>query len=342
MKVLITGSTSQQVSENILERTTTFSRVLRDAFKSLNVEVDVQKPSTSLKHKDLEKYDKVFVGISPLFSLSSNYIYPALYVGGIAKELDNLVLFIDGPEPKLIKDSLTTYSLSPESMSKEFYKKRKNYENLKDKNFYKPIQKFLNQLCTDEWPLTVCPSLPWMSDEDVRNQVGTLTKGNSIVINPDTFLIQEKRIKKPQGSDSLYWTCDYHSSLWTKKVEMSLAFPVVRLRSSAREQENSVTQRMLNSVGTLVSTHRSSRAWWSPAVAMSINCSTPVVTDWRSSSALGSDWAHLGSEIEEMSEKEREKLSQRQFCTYRNALMGVDKTSSLLLSTLSDKFSKDF
>ena len=98
-KILITGTSAPQASAEANERSLSFSKVLSIVLSQQGHTVVQQIPDVSWTLNDLDEYDCVLVGISPLTSLSANYVYGALSVIDVLRDTGRLRLFFDAPDP---------------------------------------------------------------------------------------------------------------------------------------------------------------------------------------------------------------------------------------------------
>lgn len=338
MKVLITGSTAQQCSTRTASRTPTFSSLIAKGLHDSDVGVDVSiaEPSIYTTKEELENYDAVLVGVAPPTSLSANKIYPAFSIAAKAKDIGNLVLFIDAPEPYKIQSSLKSCYLNNSDLQKNFYERRKSYSHLlENKNFREEVQGFVSYLYTDRWPTTLYPAFPWSVGKTSAKAIEGLDSTNFFPVFVDSYLIDSEAPTKEFHLSKEYWTCDSMKTQWASDVISTLSYDVIPTRLNRWELEEDTTERIKKSVGTLVSTHRSGEPWWSPALSQSLSAGVPVVTDWRNTSYLGSEWSYLGSSIEEMSDAERFAVAEAQKALYQKSLPTWDEAVENLLHLFS-------
>jgi hypothetical protein len=338
MKVLITGSTAQQCSTRTASRTPTFSSLVAKGLHDSGVDVDVSimEPSVYMTKEEVKGYDAVLVGVAPPTSLSANKMYPAFSIAAKALEIGNLILFIDAPEPHKIQSSLKSCYLNNSDLQKDFYKRRKSYSHLlEDKNFRDEVQGFISYLYTEKWPTTLYPAFPWTVGKTSVKSIEGLDTTNFFPVFVDSYLIQSERPTREFHLTKEYWTCDSMKTQWASDVIPTLSYDVIPTRLTRWESEEDTIERIKRSVGTLISTHRSGEPWWSPALAQSISAGIPVVTDWRNTSYLGSEWGYLGSSIEEMSDEERFAVAEAQKSLYQKSLPSWEESVENLLHLFS-------
>jgi hypothetical protein len=338
MKVLITGCTAQQASSKTALRTPTFSTLIAQAFSDGGVSVSIAEPSIYISKEELAEYDKVLVGLAPPTSLSANKIYPAFSVASKAKEIGNLALFLDAPEQYKLQSSLKSCYLNMSDLQKEFYSRRKSYFDLvKDDSLKQEVYGFIEFLYNEKWPTTYYPSFPWTSHKTISQTIVNTDEDNLVPVSVDAYLLRQPYVAPNFSLLKEYWTCDSVKTEWSKSITKTLKHQVLSTRHNRWESLEDTQVRIKQSIGTLVSVYRSNESWWSPALAQSLASGVPVVTDWRQSSVLGLEWAHLASTVEAMSDSERFELSVAQKESYLNAVPTWKNTTSNLLQTISLK-----
>jgi hypothetical protein len=339
MKVLITGSTAQQASQKTAQRIPTFASMMATELAKRVEVVDFVEPSIEFTKEYLSQYDVVLVGIAPPTSLSANKVYPAFVVGNRAKELGNLAIFIDAPEPYKLQASLKSCHLRLSDLQKDFYKRRKNYKDItENKELADEMYSFIDYLCNKEWPITLYPSLPWSEPSAITSAIPNILDSRLFGFNFDYQIIEQSN-KMPsyeQGSRG-GWVADSPNTKWTKSLALTLHNPVTPARVSRWEAQEETDVRIASSLGALISVYRSNEPWWSPFVAKTLAANKPVVTDWRYSSKLGTYWSYLGSTIEEMTPEERSQLAVKQKLAY---LDYITKSKADLVETLELASSK--
>lgn len=339
MKILITGSTAQQASQRTAERFPTFASLMAEALKRNGDEVDFVEPSFRFTKQYLSIYDLVLVGIAPPTSVAANKVFPAFAMANRAKELNNLALFIDAPEPFKITASLKSCLTGKTSLLKDFYSKRRQFSVFKnDTEARTEVMDFIDFLFRKEWPVTLYPSLPWSSKLSIIADVPNISEENLFGVNLDYEIFEDVKANPIVGADGDYWVADYLTSKWTDSIAATLGRKVASIRSSAWSSEEEIEQNINSSIGTLVSVHRNSEPWWSPFIAKSLALKKPVITDWRYSSDIGPSWSVLGSTVELMTPEQRRELAEEQATSYmahvqegrENLFTAVEKASSAL------------
>lgn len=335
MKVLITGGTAPQASPKHAQRTPTFASLLARSFQDAGVETLHTEPSLDFTEEKLKQYDLVIVGITAPASVTANKIYPAFIMANRAKNLGNLALMLDAPDSFKILPSLRAAYNNPENLFKSFYDRRKNYYDVVDDlNLKAEIQSFVTYLIEESWPTTFYPELPW-STESFLKYLPNLSSDRAVSVSVDMHLILRAGSSPNFYSKKNYWTCDSLKSEDGINLSKMLTNSVVATRATKWEPEVDTLERIRDSIGTLIATHRNREPWWSPALAQSLSQGVPVVHDWRLTSYLGKEWSYLATNIEDMSESERFDIAYQQKQSYLSQLPDVDITNQKLINTIS-------
>jgi hypothetical protein len=316
-KILITGMSASHASESANARSASFASVIRTVLVLQGHEVVQLDPEVSWNTKDLDQYDSVLVGLSPLTSLSANRVYGALSVIDVLLDTDKLVLFLDAPEPNRITSSLRAIIKTPDNLTKPFYSYRKGYDTASQPNMLQNLLDIVEHLLTKEWPTTLYPSLPWQDKDRVAAQLPAGAASSLVPISLDSYLINNQDVIELERREK--WVVENYSSSWVKSTTATLQRPTVPMKWHKGWTDAQVESQIAAGVGALFSPHLNG-TWWSYRLIQCINTLTPVATDWRESSAIGSSWAHLASRIEDMSQEERNTLAKDQRKEYTDAI----------------------
>lgn len=331
MKVLLTGATSAQVS---VERgTETFAGLVHQALQDGGHHVEWVQPSISMSKDYLAEFDSVVVGIAPPTSTAAHRIYGALSVIQFAYELGNLRLLVDAPEPRRIFVGLKSIYSKPDSLTKDFYQKRREYRKTADEEVLERLHVAVRLLHTQEWPTTIFPLFPWMSFPSVSTEISMTNAGNLAGLNLDSHLLRHHHENVPVKSD--YWVVDSPTTKWSSNIEKTVSHQVLSTKASRKDPSGTSYARMRGAIGCFVSVYRYGTPWWSVALSQALSSGVPVVTDWRLSSMLGPEWAVLAQSIEDMNEYERLSLAEAQRDSYIKAIPNwedsVEKTCNSIL-----------
>jgi hypothetical protein len=334
MKVLLTGSTANHVSQNKNSRSMTFTSQLHDALRAGKHEVSWVEPSVAMTSEYLSEFDSVIVGIAPPTSTSAHRIYGSLSIINHSWKIGNLRILIDAPDPRKIWAGLSSVDRNPDDLIKDFYSKRKEYKKLQDKEVFDRISESVSMLLNNNWPKTIYPCLPWMSSVSVMAYIPTTNKLNLAGFCFDRKIVEGS--EKPVSESPEYWLSDYRNSPWSKQQERLVELPVVPEKISKWEKDSDTAIRMTKAIGCLVSIHRSGDPWWSPAIPLSLSNGTPVASDWLLTSMLGDSWRALPCNIEQMDRDERYDLLVSQIKTYSESLPTWKDSVDLLTKVIKD------
>lgn len=334
-KIAITGMTASQRSHKLNQRSLCFAGALSDAITLTRPDtyVDWMAPSVAITESDISKYDTVIVGVSPLTSLSSNYAYPALATISAAKNVGNLALFVDSPDPEKIRYSLSAVAKDGGALWKHLYSARPGYQGaMSDTAVKRSIEHAVEYLASDVDAAVLYPSLPFFSnDEQVASAVG-VSKNNVVGLNFDLMYLQPKtHASAVNAFEERRWLVDGHSTSWFKKLQKSLQLPWTQLRTRRTETDDQVLDRIRSSISVILSPQHNGECWWSHRYAQTLSTLTPIASEWRSTSRLAPAWSTLAVSIESMDMSTRMTLAVEQLESYRSALSSVeDQTHTLL------------
>lgn len=310
-RILITGMSAPQVSVSANNRSLAFAGLLQAALTESGHQVNMLVPDITWTKENLDYYDAVLVGVSPLTSLSANYAYGALHIIDVLKDSDKLNLFIDAPNPSQIKASLVAINSWPQNLTKEFYKNRKGYR--KAIEISDNLLAVVDLLLHKKWPTTLYPSLPWDKECWIHSHLPEGAEGSLVGINLDAFILR----KNSAGATdrTARWVADNPDSPWTKKKLSTLNYPAMPMKWHKGWNDAQVEEQIAQSFGALITPHKDN-TWWTYRYIQAMNTGTPVSSAWLHTSHIGHSWGFLASAIEGMSPQERYDLSRSQADAY--------------------------
>ena len=339
-KILITGMSASHSSEKANLRSLSFAGVIKLVLEQQGHEVIQENPEVSWNLNDLEQYDSVLVGISPITSLSANNVYGALSVIDVMLDSPKLRLFIDAPEPGKITASLRAMIKTPDNLTKPFYSYRKGFSYASQPNMLNNLIEVIEGLLTKPWPITLYPSLPWTDKiEHVANFLPEGAHSSLNAVNLDAFLISAQDTLDIERRDK--WVVENYSTKWIKSTASTLSNPTVPMKWNKAWSDSQVDVQIATGIGALIPPYSSS-TWWSYRYIQCMNALTPIATYWQESQILGSAWVHLASSIESMSREERTALALEQRSAYLESVptrreATIDLTQALGLFTRKEQ-----
>ena len=328
MKVLVTGMASSHTKPSA---NTSFFGTLVRAIETFAT-VEWATPSVTWTKEFLDQYDSVVVGIIPPTSLSANKVYGAMHVINVLHDSPKLTLVVDSPQLWQFKASLASVARDVSSIFTSFYLKRREYKLASSPEISNSIQSAADKLLNLPWPRTIYPELPWKTVDEVSKFISTEGAENLVGVNLDAMLLDNPA---PAKSPAPVWVADSPSSAWTKKIEKLLSLPTIPLKSTPRDTDEQVFDRISSSFGLLVSPQdRGVGTWWSYRYVQALNSSVPIVSDWRDTGALSNNWYVLGSTLEESSHEERLAVAKAQREDYIRSIPSEDQSIRLIKSLI--------
>jgi hypothetical protein len=310
-RILITGMSAPQVSASANKRSLAFAGLLELALTESGHQVSMLLPDITWTKENLEYYDAVLVGVSPLTSLSANYAYGALHIIDVLKDSSKLHFFIDAPNPSQIKSSLTAINSWPQNLTKEFYKNRKGYR--KAIEISANLLSVVDTLLHKKWPTTLYPQLPWDKSNWIHAHLPAEAASSVVGVNLDSFII--KKNSSGATDRTARWVADSPDSTWTKKKLSTLNYPAMPMKWHKGWNDTQVEEQIAQSFGALITPHKDN-TWWTYRYIQAMNTGTPVSSAWLQTSNIGHSWGFLASAIEDMSPQERYELSRAQTDAY--------------------------
>lgn len=317
-KVLMTGMSAPQASSATNARTRGFAGVLNTTMTDLlGFDVEWAYPDIRWTRADLDAYDHVLVGISPITSVSANYSYGALSIIEILYDSPKLTLFIDAPEPGKITGSLRAIRRTPENLTKSFYSGRKQYAEASAPETTARLLACVDRLLDDTWPTTIYPSLPWKGSEFTRHMPDGLD-GSLYPVNLDMFEVSTEDTPIPHRQTN--WAIDSFKTPWSTATVQTLANPVSPMTWAHVWPDRKVVGQLEESIGALISPSTVYGTWWTYRYVQALTAGTPVATEWREAGAIGPSWEVLPAVIEAMEPRERHELARVQRTEYLKSL----------------------
>jgi hypothetical protein len=307
-KIFLTGMTAPQTSEKVNQNSRTFSSILNEVLSSAGHQVTWSAPSVTTTESDLDSFDAVLVGLAPVGSLTSHKIYGALNVIDLAKKSGKLTLFLDLPNASLITSSIKSVVNNPESFTKPFFSKRKEYDFVvADPEVEARLFSVLKSLNEEEWPTTIYPRLPWSEISDIK--LSPIAKKNLEGVNLDSFYVTE--IPNVSKNKAEKWSVDIYND-WSNRTIKTLSLPTVAMKWHKGATDSEVMEQISRSIGVIIAPDKRDGTWWNYRYVQALNSNTPIATDWGASQRLSEPWAVLASAIDTMSQSKRDLIARAQ------------------------------
>lgn len=329
MKILICGMTAVQSSRTLSTRNFSFAGSITSALTDKKTEVVWADPTIELSAKHYDQYDAVLAGIAPVLSLTASKSYGVLALIDTLYGSDKLRLFVDAPEPTKIHASLRSVEKDKSRLVKPLYSLRKEYkEVLKNKKAKEKIFRGADILLSQKWPKTLYPSLPIPQKVSDSPGVPSTMSDSFTGINLDSLHITQQISTRADRQN--YWVIDNPKARWCVDVLDHLMYPANAAKEHRTWTDEHVLRHIAGALGVIVGPHDDKLLWWSPRFIQALNTLTPVATEWRIASEIGSAWNHLAAGLEQMSAVDRYEIASAQREQYLNKLDGIDRSISEL------------
>jgi hypothetical protein len=337
VRILVTGSTSQQSNPDAHKRAANFTGLLFETLRSdERSEVFWKEPSVTWTEADLDEYDHVFVGLAPLMAMGANRVYGALSVVERLWGSRRLTVVLDSPDPDLFTRSLRSTLGNWESFTKAFFSYRKEFDLARGPEVSDRLRSGAERLMASTWPRTVVPGLPWTEAARIAAALPSGASGRVQTVNLDHLLLRRFGKERAEVPRLREWAYEKSGDRrWLPSQNLGL--PVRELPSNHRIATDPLAvQQLRESVGLLVGPIRG-EVWWTPKVAMSLAVLTPVFTDWHQSRLLGAEWTHLPGPHELARPEEAEELANDQYVSFVNSIPGPSEALRSLYAAANVK-----
>ena len=156
-KLLITGMTSQQVGRQPGLKYDSVSGLFAEIFR--RAEFDVEHRMVTVD-EDLDPYYAIIVGISPVLSLNTLYVYHALeMVRRCEAEGRKLFIYIDDWQFKALRGQYQTIMNKPERLTKPFFEFKADHAWAVEHNAQ--LLATVERLKNEPWPECLVPAFEW-------------------------------------------------------------------------------------------------------------------------------------------------------------------------------------
>ena len=320
MRVLVTGSTSQQANPGAHRRSANFTGLVWETLRTdEKIETFWLEPSVRWTSSDLGQYDHVFVGLAPLMAMGANRVYGALSVIGELWNSKRLTLVVDAPDPDLVTRNLRSVLLNWPAFTKEFFSYRKEYGAARDPEVNDRLRAAAERLLHEAWPRTIVPGLPWTEPARIAACLPQGAAGRVSAVSLDGVLLERFGAPARYAPRLREWA--YVRTADRKWLpSLGLGLPVRELVPNHRVATDPAhAERIRESVGLLVGPIRG-EVWWTPKIAMALALGTPVFTDWHQSRRLGPEWTPLPAPHELAGPVETARLAADQYDSFAAAV----------------------
>ncbi len=330
MKVLITGATSRQTNPKKNAGDVMFSWLMGAALESAGHEVELRRPNIE---EDLDEYDHVFVGLTPLHGLGASSAYGSL--SAILRgwgDPSRLSLYIDDPDVIKVSGGIRTMRTNPERLMKPFFAYRREYDIAVSKEWSPWLREGVDKLDTEEWPRLIVPMHGWADAEAAYAKRVPQAAGRIVGLDLSTFLPTypcERGNVREQ-----YWIYeDRVESKWRRQVQTR--FDVRRWGKDSphgrRPHDVKLVEAYSEAWGVMAPPSDPA-GWWTSRMGYAAQAGAVYCTKWQDLQALGDDYTWLPYQVEELTPKERDELADRQ----REIFYANSTKRDTVVSTLED------
>jgi hypothetical protein len=327
MKILMTGMSSSHCS--IGENVTFFGSLY--SILSEIAEVAVRDPKISWTKEDLDDYDYVFVGITPITSISANKLYGAITVLNHLYDSDKLRLIVDSPQVWQYKNSLESFKKNPNQIYKKLHKHRKDYLAASTTH-WDVATSLAEKMINFKWPKTYVPLLPWGTESTASASLRFVRKDSLVGLKIDSIHLNKKRLSVSRLDQ---WAVENVKSRWWLNLIDFIALPGVSTAAGRGLNDKHSEKVISESMGLVVPPQdRKVGTWWNYKYVQALNNNIPIVTYWQDTIDFDRSWAVLAYQVEDMKNHQRQALSAAQWDSYVRELPTRDALVDTILKDL--------
>ena len=172
MKILLTGSTSQQANPKAHRRSANFMGLIWEELRrdGSRVEVEWADPSVHWPGDGLlRKYDHVFVGLAPPMAMGANRIYGALSVLEQLAGSPRVTIVLDSPDPDLLGRGFKSILANWPTFTKPFFSYRQEFDLARETRTNTRLRMHVMRMLTNRWPNIIAPGLPWTDPTQIES-----------------------------------------------------------------------------------------------------------------------------------------------------------------------------
>lgn len=327
-KIFLTGMSAHQASASSNSRSLNYAGVVYKVLTDAENDVIWGDPRFDLTKEDMDEYDVVLIGISPLTSLISNRVYGALRLINMLWGQDKLRLFIDTPNSKQVPISIKALYTNQEQLTKPFYSYRKDYKLVcTSAAAKKEVVDGLSKLHNLPWPTTLYPGLPWGAHDKLSEILPPNIANSAVPTTFDSYFIQDPLESVVKTNK---WCVNDVENRDAKKLMLTLSLPTEKLKSGRSATDSDVFTQIAGCSFVFISPVKNDGSWWTYKYIQALNAATPVYTDWKETASLGPSWSYLAPTIEAMTAEERSTLAANQRAAYISAIPEKEKALQAL------------
>ena len=209
MKILVTGNTPQQCGRGTQMKYGPVIDLFVAALRDAGVEVDhkIIDPETSLA-----EYDAVWLGMSPINSMSARYMFgPLEMYQRIVDEGKPCLFWIDDWQTQLLNAAFKSILKDPKRLVREpgatLQDSRYAITWAREPANLDRIAKGVEYLYTRPWPKTIAPFYTWGNHLEIFNNHPQVNEHNLVAIDPSRY-VDWYPIQPAADEDRKYqWVC---------------------------------------------------------------------------------------------------------------------------------------
>lgn len=263
MKVLISGSTSQQIGNGTRLGYGPVIDLFAAAIRDAGADVEHRR---LVPEEDINDYDCLLIGMAPFNGLNATYLYGMLDAIRRARASKvGLVLYVDDWQIPLLKTGIRTQIRQPERLAREAIRTARRDLDWGMAHLDE-LMTVVHAFNDRPWPTTLAPKFEWGNADGLFEKLPTRKR---ITIDPSAYAVEYPTQLRPDAERYGAWVLGILSDqrAWVEKLGLSWPVSYVggkKSKADAPMKEIDLVQRYADCWGVLSPPYKAlnGTGWW--------------------------------------------------------------------------------
>lgn len=229
MKLLITGNTPQQCGRGTQLKYGAVIDLFAAALRDAGVEIDhrILNPD-----ENLDEYDAVWIGQTPINSMSSRYMFGPLEAYGRCVEQGKPVVFyIDDWQTQLLNSAYKSILKEPARLVRvpgsKLHDSRHQIDWAREPGNIDKVMKGVDLLFNSPWPTVVAPFYTWGDHMEIFKKMPQISAENLVAVDPSRYVEWYPLVPVPDSERVPQWVLGILSDQlgWITELGLTLEPP---------------------------------------------------------------------------------------------------------------------
>jgi hypothetical protein len=313
VKALITGASGQQCGKSTVFKYEIVSDVFARALRDGGCEVEHRVYELG---EDLRRYDVVFLGLVPFFSVAGHYVLPAMRCLEAAEAAGvPLVFYVDDWRFYQFYNNLRSIRKNPLQLVKSFFDGRAMVDEAREHlDEYTTI---VDRLSEKPWPLTIAPAYAWGDHAKLASLLQSSPRTEFVDVTP---YLARHPLPSPMPVKDRSWVLGTASNQLPWLEKQGVTWPVHHFGGRASKAPRQLTEPELAAEycshwGVLSPSYgyrTAGTGWWRSRFVFAAQARAVLLCDPDEAPNLGPAYANTASEIEALSDAQLAGLAEAQ------------------------------